>query len=161
MTFSPTPPAPNTTIDAPASTLAVLITAPTPVITPHPTRHAASSGAASRIGTAPCSATTVYSLNDDTPPRWCTAVPFCEKRVVPSRIAPATAPIAATSQRWKSPRPQKKQVPHYGTHERTTWSPFFSVVTPAPTSSTTPAPSCPSTIGNGVGMSPFTTWRSL
>ncbi len=34
-------------------------------------------------------------------------------------------------------------------------------VTPAPTASTTPAPSCPSTTGTGNGMVPSTTDRSL
>ena len=36
MTLSPMPPSPNTTALAPISTLAVLITAPMPVVTPQP-----------------------------------------------------------------------------------------------------------------------------
>ena len=36
MTLRPMPPRPNTTTLAPASTLAVKITAPTPVVTPQP-----------------------------------------------------------------------------------------------------------------------------
>jgi hypothetical protein len=36
ITFSPMPPRPNTTTLAPASTLAVNSTAPTPVVTPQP-----------------------------------------------------------------------------------------------------------------------------
>ena len=36
ITFRPMPPSPNTTTFAPASTLAVKITAPTPVVTPQP-----------------------------------------------------------------------------------------------------------------------------
>src|SRR5215472_14663671 len=36
MTFKPMPPSPNTMHLAPASTFAVLITAPTPVVTPQP-----------------------------------------------------------------------------------------------------------------------------
>ncbi|MNT85036.1 hypothetical protein D3C72_2251500 [compost metagenome] len=36
ITFRPMPPRPNTTTLAPASTLAVKITAPTPVVTPQP-----------------------------------------------------------------------------------------------------------------------------
>ena len=36
MTLSPMPPSPNTTAVAPTSTCAVLITAPTPVVTPQP-----------------------------------------------------------------------------------------------------------------------------
>src|SRR5215471_147672 len=43
------------------------------------------------------------------------------------------------------------------------WSPGLSVVTSAPTASTTPAPSWPRTIGRSSGKrpSPSTTWRSL
>ena len=36
ITFSPMPPRPNTTQRAPASTFAVFITAPMPVVTPQP-----------------------------------------------------------------------------------------------------------------------------
>ncbi len=36
MTLSPIPPKPNTTTFAPGSTLAVLMTAPMPVVTPQP-----------------------------------------------------------------------------------------------------------------------------
>ena len=37
--------------------------------------------------------------------------------------------------------------PHWGEKSVTTWSPGASSVTPSPTRSTTPAPSCPSTVG--------------
>ena len=43
------PPRPNTTQLAPGSTLAVLVTAPTPVVTPQPTSQAALKGASARI----------------------------------------------------------------------------------------------------------------
>src|SRR5438874_10094960 len=43
-TLRPTPPTPNTAMLAPAGTAAVLMTAPTPVITEHPTSAASSSG---------------------------------------------------------------------------------------------------------------------
>jgi hypothetical protein len=49
---------------------------------------------------------------------------------------------------------QNSQNPHRGRQVNETRSPTFSVSTPEPTSSTTPQPSCPSTIGNGHGMSP-------
>src|SRR5437763_1934378 len=42
----------------------------------------------------------------------------------------------------------------------TTWSPTATVVTPSPTSVTTPAPSWPSTIGSGLGRSPLRTETS-
>ena len=41
-----------------------------------------------------------------------------------------------------------------------TWSPGETLVTPSPTSSTTPAPSCPSTVGKGLGIVPLTMERS-
>src|SRR3954466_13723362 len=44
ITESPTPPQPNTATLAPDSTLAVLNTAPTPVVTPQPTSAAHSAG---------------------------------------------------------------------------------------------------------------------
>ena len=36
---------------------------------------------------------------------------------------------------------------HCGENSVTTWSPGATLVTPSPTSSTTPEPSCPSTVG--------------
>jgi hypothetical protein len=57
--FSPTPPQPNTASDSPASTRAVLSTAPTPVITEQPISAALSSGIASGMGTACDAWTTV------------------------------------------------------------------------------------------------------
>src|SRR5690349_20391138 len=44
--------------------------------------------------------------------------------------------------------------------EQTTWSPGATRVTPGPTPSTTPAPSCPSTMGSQPAISPFITCRS-
>ena len=55
MQLSPTPPHPITATVEPGSTLAVLNTAPTPVVTPQPIRAARSSGMSSRIFTSACS----------------------------------------------------------------------------------------------------------
>ena len=74
-TFSPTPPAPKTATDCPASTRAVLITAPTPVITPQPIRQARSSGMSASIGMQPLSGTTVHSAIEPTPASCPTALP--------------------------------------------------------------------------------------
>ena len=74
-TFRPTPPAPKTATDWPGSTRAVLITAPTPVITPQPTRQALSSGMSASIGMQPLSGTTVNSAIDPTPASCPTAPP--------------------------------------------------------------------------------------
>ena len=41
------------------------------------------------------------------------------------------------------------------------WSPGLTLVTPAPTSSTMPAASWPSTMGRGSGQSPFMMCQSL
>jgi hypothetical protein len=67
MTEIPTPPQPTTATVAPGSTLAVLITEPTPVITPHPIRAATSNGTSSAIFTAPSRGTTICSANPPQP----------------------------------------------------------------------------------------------
>eukprot|EP01139_Manchomonas_bermudensis_P000712 Amastigsp_a773_342.p4 type:complete len:108 gc:universal Amastigsp_a773_342:805-482(-) len=61
MALRPTPPRPNTATVAPASTLAVFHTAPSPVVMPHPKRQIFSIGA-SGCGTThtAISGTTVY-----------------------------------------------------------------------------------------------------
>src|SRR5437870_12719177 len=51
--------------------------------------------------------------------------------------------------------------PQNGTQLRTTWSFGLTRWTPAPTASTTPAPSWPSTQGSGIGRSPVMACRSL
>src|SRR5690606_15819546 len=43
---------------------------------------------------------------------------------------------------------QNRHSPHSAVYSGMTWSPGFTLVTPSPTSTTTPAPSCPSTAGN-------------
>ena len=57
----PTPPAPNTTQTEPGSTLAVLHTAPQPVITPQPISAQRSSGTVSTIFTTLVSCSVAYS----------------------------------------------------------------------------------------------------
>src|SRR5205807_4783185 len=49
---------------------------------------------------------------------------------------------------------------HWGIHEITTWSPGCRCSTPSPTSSITPAPSCPRTAGSGARSVPLRTERS-
>ncbi len=61
ITFSPTPPTPNTAAVSPGRALARFNTAPTPVSTPHPMRHAEDSGTSFGIRTAWTSLTTVTS----------------------------------------------------------------------------------------------------
>ena len=59
------------------------------------------------------------------------------------------------------PRSHSAHAPQLASVDRATWSPGTTCVTPAPTASTTPAPSWPSTTGTGKGMVPSTTDRSL
>ena len=67
MAEMPTPPQPNTTTDEPGSTLAVLMAAPTPVVTPQPISEAISNGTSSSILTAACSGIVVYSAKVPAP----------------------------------------------------------------------------------------------
>jgi hypothetical protein len=61
ITARPTPPAPYTATVAPASTRAVLRTAPTPVVTPQPMSAARSSGMSFLTFTSPFSCTSIFS----------------------------------------------------------------------------------------------------
>ena len=65
ITFSPTPPTPNTAAVSPGATLARLSTEPTPVSTPQPIRHAEVKGTSLEMGTAWTSWMMVYSANTD------------------------------------------------------------------------------------------------
>ena len=65
MAARPIPPAPKTATVSPASTRAVLNTAPTPVMTPQPISEARSRGISSRIFTIACSWTSICSANDE------------------------------------------------------------------------------------------------
>ena len=64
---SPMPPRPKIATVAPSSTLAVLSTAPMPVVTPQPSRHTFSSGASLGIFASEISGTTVYSEKVEVP----------------------------------------------------------------------------------------------
>src|ERR1700733_6791491 len=65
MTLRPTPPTPKTAAVSPGRTLARLSTAPTPVRTPQPMRHADVSGTSLGMRTACTSLTIVTSENTD------------------------------------------------------------------------------------------------
>src|SRR5579859_6234032 len=58
------------------------------------------------------------------------------------------------------PRAQARQRPQTGRKLKMTRSPAARPVTPAPTSSMTPAPSCPPMMGSGQGRSPVSTCSS-
>ena len=67
ITARPIPPNPKTATVLPGSTLAVLSTAPMPVVTPQPSRQTFSSGASLLILATAISGTTVYSQKVEVP----------------------------------------------------------------------------------------------
>src|SRR6185369_6190636 len=103
ITFSPTPPQPITTALLPGSTLAVLMAAPTPVMTPQPTRHALSSGTPAGILTHEISGTTAYCARLDSAAIWYIGLPFFLSRQVPSSSVPF--PIVRRMLSHKTGRP--------------------------------------------------------
>ena len=70
--LSPMPPQPITATVSPGRTCAVLITAPTPVVTPQPMSAALSSGMSGRIFTSMCSCTSSCSAKLDRSKNWYT-----------------------------------------------------------------------------------------
>ena len=67
ITARPIAPSPNTATVEPSSTLAVLNTAPIPVVMPQPSRQTLSSGASLLTLASDTSGTTVYSENVEVP----------------------------------------------------------------------------------------------
>src|SRR6185295_6082080 len=65
------------------------------------------------------------------------------------------------SHRMLRPIEQLRHRPQCGRNEKMMWSPGTTLVTPAPTSSTMPAASWPSTMGRGGVQSPFMMCQSL
>src|SRR5271170_7631304 len=83
----PMPPQPITATVEPGSTLAAWNTAPTPVITPQPTRAARSRGMSSSIFTIAFSCTSNCSPNDDRLKAWFRCCPFqVMRRATPGSI---------------------------------------------------------------------------
>ena len=128
---------------------AALRTAPAPVTTPQPSSDACHSGMSASSGTAPARrhhasarrSTPSSARAGGSPPA------PSRSREVPSISVPRTALAPAGSQRLRRPARQERHCPHDGTKENATRSPGATWVTRSPTDSTTPAPSCPSTIG--------------
>ena len=79
MQAMPTPPQPNTTTDDPGVIFAVLSAAPTPVMTPQPTRDATSKGTSSSIFTTAWWGTTMCSANVPVPAMPWTGAPSSRK----------------------------------------------------------------------------------
>src|SRR6266576_2546162 len=140
------PPAPITATVWPGCTFTRLSTAPVPVTTAQPMRQATSSGTSSSITTAWVSFKTVYSLNTPALANW-------KARSPPTVNGRGSLPNVSR-QCVGCPRSQASHCPQLPRVVSTTWSPTFTLVTAEPTSSTTPAPSCPSTTGVGNGIVP-------
>jgi hypothetical protein len=85
-TFSPTPPQPMTSTEAPASTSAQRVTAPTPVGTQQPTRAACGQGMSFRIGTSCSAGHTTFSENVPMRASWLRPSPLRDRRGVPSNM---------------------------------------------------------------------------
>src|SRR5262249_51454126 len=87
ITLSPTPPAPHTPHVDPGTTLAVLMAAPTPVVTPQPTSAARSAGTLESYFTRLRSCTTAYSAITPTPENTLSGLPAASRvRLVPSSM---------------------------------------------------------------------------
>ena len=69
-----------TAIVDPASALAVLSTAPMPVVTAQPNKQTLSSGASDRIFARAISGTTARSANVEVPMKWWSVLPRWERR---------------------------------------------------------------------------------
>src|SRR6185503_18361169 len=76
-----------------------------------------------------------------------TILPPSEKRLVPSGMTPLPCVARIAVQRFVLREVQDLHSRHSGVYSGMTWSPFLSVLTPGPTSTTTPAPSWPKMTG--------------
>ena len=149
----PMPPAPMITTVWPGCTLARLSTAPAPVTTAQPMRHAALSGTSGSITTAWVSLTTTCSVNTPV---------FAKLKALSPPTVNGRDSRPMVSRQWVGwPRSHAAQRPQLPSVVSTTWSPTWTLATASPTCSTTPAPSWPSTTGVGNGMVPSMTDTSL
>src|SRR5580698_4351050 len=133
ITLRPTPPTPNTAAVSPGRALARFNTAPTPVSTPQPMRHAEVSGTSLGIRTAWTSLTMVTSEKTDAAAKFDAGSPLKVNGVemLPSELLHHVG----------CPVPQARQTPQLASVAMTTWSPGLTDFTAEPTDSTTPAPS--------------------
>ena len=116
----PTPPQPMTATVEPAGTRAVLITAPTPVMTPQPTSVARSSGMSRSIFTSAFSCTTICSAKAERLRNWCiSSPPFQDSR----RDWPGTIFTSVFSHSTVRPEVHCWQAPQNTDRQPITWSP--------------------------------------
>ncbi|ORW59254.1 hypothetical protein AWC20_09910 [Mycobacterium parmense] len=123
--------------------------------TAHASRAAGSSGMSGSILTSEFTDTTVCSANApilDTWPRSSPSTVWWRK--VPSVGIPGSKVPDPASHRYSIPEAHQRHRPQTATNEVTTWSPGANRVTPGPTSTTTPDPSCPPMVGDIAVASP-------
>ena len=140
-----------TATDAPARTGVAHSAAPAPVEKPHASRHAWSTGSSAGTATAQASWTITRSANVPQRSTWLSTAPSdarCMRRRC-AQVVRAAPAVAAQAGGAASPHGARQAI--------TTRSPGATIVTSGPTSSTTPAPSWPSRIGNGIPQPPVST----
>src|SRR3954447_18612380 len=122
---SPTPPQPNTATDSPRRTAPVLMAAPTPAMTPQPSRPAAVAGACGSTLVHCPECTSVFSTN--------APMPSAADSSVPSARVIFCAALCVLKQHQGLPAAQARHCPHPARQFRITKSPTATLVTPAPT----------------------------
>jgi hypothetical protein len=131
----PTPPQPITATDDPGVTPAVFSAAPSPVVTPQPSRASSSSTRSVWTATTDASCTTMASANVPQPH----TAPARRPSGRSNRLAPATTGLI--SQWLDIAFRHHQQCPQAGVTEASTRSPTCTRRTSEPTSSTIPQPS--------------------
>ena len=104
MAASPTPPQPNTATESPRPTLPVFIAAPSPAITPHPSRPAAVAGACGSTGVHWPEWTSVFSMK--------APMPSAGDSTVPSVSVIFWVALSVEKQIHGLPLRQLRQFPH-------------------------------------------------
>ena len=145
MAASPTPPQPKTATESPRPTSPVSIDAPSPAITPQPSRPATSGLASALTFVHWPAATRVFSAK--------APMPSAGESGWPSRVIFCVA-LKVLKQYQGRPRRHDRHEPHTARQFRTTKSPGATSVTSGPTASTTPAASWPRRNGNSSLMPP-------
>ncbi len=136
ITEFPTPPHPKTATLEPGATRAVFSAAPTPVVTPQPTKAARSNGMSLSIFTTARSCSSIISANPDKSENCAMPTPSWDSR--------GAAPLGRRQarlfeQRCGQPRWHSLQEPQKIDVQAMTWSPTSTADTSEPTASTMPA----------------------
>ena len=111
ITERPTPPQPNTAMLEPGCTLAVLNTAPTPVVTPQPTSAAHSNGIFASTLIRFSAETVAYSAMAPQPEKMLSGAPLasCTRGEPSSGVVSA---LPCSRQSTGRPETQKRHLPH-------------------------------------------------